>query len=350
MSAIEVKNLSRNYGDIDAVKDVSFTVPEKSFTVLLGPSGCGKSTILKMLSGLEQVSHGTINIGGSDVTEIEASKRGVSMVFQSYALFPHLNVKENIQFGLKVRKVPAEEREKKVKDAANVVGLTDLLDRKPANLSGGQRQRVALARSIVSEQSVCLMDEPLSNLDAKLRVSTRAQIKNLQHSLKVTTIYVTHDQVEAMTLADRVVVMNAGIVQQVGTPQEIYNKPANSFVASFIGAPAMNLLKGSIKDGVFTCEGVKIDGLSKKHKGNVTLGFRAEDAVIVKSKGAISAPAFSMELLGDMTMVSIKSGGELVSIKSDKNYHVDIGSKVMANISANLCLLFDSETGQMLDN
>ena len=194
------------------------------------------------------------------------------------------------------------------------------------------------------------MDEPLSNLDAKLRVSTRAQIKNLQHNLKVTTIYVTHDQVEAMTLADRVVVMNAGIVQQVGTPQEIYNKPANSFVASFIGSPAMNLLKGSISDGIFTCEGVKIAGLSKKHKGAVTLGFRAEDAVIVKSKGDISAPAFSMELLGDMTMVSVKSGGELISIKSDKNYHVDIGSNVIANISANLCLLFDSETGQMLEN
>ena len=159
MSAIEVKNLSRSYGDIDAVKDVSFTVPEKSFTVLLGPSGCGKSTILKMLSGLEQVSHGTINIGGADVTEVEASIRGGSMVFQSYALFPHLNVKENIQFGLKVRKVPAEEREKKVAEAAQVVGLSELLDRKPANLSGGQRQRVALARSIVSDQSVCLMDE-----------------------------------------------------------------------------------------------------------------------------------------------------------------------------------------------
>ena len=161
MSAIEVKNLSRSYGDIDAVKDVSFNVPEKSFTVLLGPSGCGKSTILKMLSGLEQVSNGSINIDGANVTDIEASKRGVSMVFQSYALFPHLNVKENIQFGLKVRKVPAEERERKVEEAAKVVGLTELLDRKPANLSGGQRQRVALARSIVSDQSVCLMDEPL---------------------------------------------------------------------------------------------------------------------------------------------------------------------------------------------
>ena len=224
------------------------------------------------------------------------------------------------------------------------------LHRKPAELSGGQRQRVALARAIVREPTVFLMDEPLSNLDAKLRVSTRAQIKNLQHNLKVTTIYVTHDQVEAMTLADRVVVMNAGIVQQVGTPQEIYNKPANSFVASFIGSPAMNLLKGSISDGVFTCDGVKIKGLSKKHQGNITLGFRAEDAVIVKSKSDISAPAFSMELLGDMTMVSIMSGGALISIKSDKNYHADIGSTVMANISPNLCLLFDSENGQMLEN
>ena len=261
-----------------------------------------------------------------------------------------MTVYENIRFPLKVRKIDKSLHDERVMRASEMVELNDFLHRKPAELSGGQRQRVALARAIVREPTVFLMDEPLSNLDAKLRVSTRAQIKNLQHSLRVTTIYVTHDQVEAMTLADRVVVMNAGVVQQVGTPQEIYNKPANSFVASFIGSPAMNLLKGSISDGVFTCEGVKIDGLSKKHKGDVTLGFRAEDAVIVKSKGAISAPAFSMELLGDMTMVSIKSGGELISIKSDKNYHVDIGSKVTANISANLCLLFDSETGQMLDN
>jgi len=238
----------------------------------------------------------------------------------------------------------------KIMNASEMVELNDFLHRKPAELSGGQRQRVALARAIVREPTVFLMDEPLSNLDAKLRVSTRAQIKNLQHNLKVTTIYVTHDQVEAMTLADRVVVMNAGIVQQVGTPQEIYNKPANSFVASFIGSPAMNLLKGSISDGIFTSEGVKIKGLSKKHNGSITLGFRAEDAVIVKSKGDISAPAFSMELLGDMTMVSVRPGDELISMKSDKNYHVDIGSNVMANISANLCLLFDSETGQMLEN
>ena len=242
VSAIEVKNLSRNYGDIDAVKDVSFTVPEKSFTVLLGPSGCGKSTILKMLSGLEQVSHGTINIGGSDVTELEASKRGVSMVFQSYALFPHLNVKENIQFGLKVRKVPAEEREKKVKDAANVVGLTDLLDRKPANLSGGQRQRVALARSIVSEQSVCLMDEPLSNLDSKLRAEMRDEIRDLQKRLGLTVVYVTHDQVEAMSMADQIILLKLGEIVQVGAPEEIYNSPNSVFSAQFIGLPPMNVM------------------------------------------------------------------------------------------------------------
>ena len=216
MSAIEVKNLSRSYGDIDAVKDVSFTVPEKSFTVLLGPSGCGKSTILKMLSGLEKVSNGIINIDGKDVTDIEASKRGVSMVFQSYALFPHLNVKENIQFGLKVRKVPAEEREKKVKDAANVVGLTDLLDRKPANLSGGQRQRVALARSIVSDQSVCLMDEPLSNLDSKLRAEMRDEIRDLQKRLGLTVVYVTHDQVEAMSMADQIILLKFGEIVKLG--------------------------------------------------------------------------------------------------------------------------------------
>jgi multiple sugar transport system ATP-binding protein len=234
--------------------------------------------------------------------------------------------------------------------ASEMVELNDFLHRKPAELSGGQRQRVALARAIVREPTVFLMDEPLSNLDAKLRVSTRAQIKNLQHKLRVTTIYVTHDQVEAMTLADRVVVMNAGVVQQVGTPQEIYNKPVNSFVASFIGSPAMNLLTGVISNGVFTGDNVKIDGLSKKYSGDITLGFRAEDATIVKTKGSIIAIAFSMELLGDMTMVSVKAGGTLVSFKSDKNYFTEIGSEVRASIPSNLCLLFDSKTGEMLEN
>ena len=350
MAEIELKNLTKRWGSFVGVDNFNLTIADEEFLVLLGPSGCGKTTTMRMIAGLETITSGEVLIKGKVVNTLEPKDRDVAMVFQSYALYPNMTVYENIRFPLKVRKIDKALHDEKVMNASEMVELNDFLHRKPAELSGGQRQRVALARAIVREPTVFLMDEPLSNLDAKLRVSTRAQIKNLQHNLKVTTIYVTHDQVEAMTLADRVVVMKAGIVQQVGTPQEIYNKPANSFVASFIGSPAMNLLKGSISDGVFTSEGVKIKGLSKKHNGSITLGFRAEDAVIVKSKSDISAPAFSMELLGAMTMVSVRPGDELISMKSDKNYHVDIGSNVMANISANLCLLFDSETGQMLEN
>jgi len=350
MAEIELNGLSKRWGDFVGVDNFNLNIANEEFLVLLGPSGCGKTTTMRMIAGLESVTSGEISIDGKVVNNLEPKDRDVAMVFQSYALYPNMTVYENIRFPLKVRKVDKELHHEKVMQASELVELNDFLHRKPAELSGGQRQRVALARAIVREPTVFLMDEPLSNLDAKLRVSTRAQIKNLQNKLRVTTIYVTHDQVEAMTLADRVVVMKAGVIQQVGTPQEIYNKPTNSFVASFIGSPAMNLLKGSISDGVFTCDGVKIEGLSKKHQGNITLGFRAEDAVIVKSKSDISAPAFSMELLGDMTMVSMKVGSDLISIKSDKSYHTEISSVVSANISANLCLLFDSKSGQMLEN
>ena len=367
---LDVRNLQTHFftrdGVAKAVEDVSFSLGSGEVLGLVGESGSGKTvtgfSILGLVDPPGEVVGGEILFKGKDLLKLsEEEMRNVrgnhlAMVFQDpmMTLNPVLRIDtqmiEAIQAHQKVGTDVARER---ARDALGKVGIAspdERLRAYPHQLSGGQRQRVALARAIVREPTVFLMDEPLSNLDAKLRVSTRAQIKNLQHNLKVTTIYVTHDQVEAMTLADRVVVMNDGIVQQVGTPQEIYNKPANSFVASFIGSPAMNLLKGSISDGVFTSEGVKIGGLNNKHKGNVTLGFRAEDAVIVKSKGDISAPAFSMELLGDMTMVSVKSGGDLISIKSDKNYHADIGSNVMANISPNLCLLFDSENGQMLEN
>jgi multiple sugar transport system ATP-binding protein len=303
-----------------------------------------------MIAGLEDVTEGEIIIDGKIVNGLEPKDRDIAMVFQSYALYPNMNVYENIRFPLKVRKVDRELHDEKVMRAVAMVELDDFLHRKPSELSGGQRQRVALARAIVREPTVFLMDEPLSNLDAKLRVSTRAQIKNLQHELRVTTIYVTHDQVEAMTLADRVVVMNAGAIQQIGTPKEIYNKPANSFVASFIGAPAMNLMHGAINDGIFIGENVRITGLNKEHSGEVTLGFRAEDASIVKGRGQITGPTCSMELLGESTMVSIKAGGVSVFIKSDKNYHAKIGSKVTAHIPADVCLLFDTKTGKMLDN
>ncbi len=350
MAEIELKNITKRWGDFVGVDNFNLTIADEEFLVLLGPSGCGKTTTMRMIAGLESVSSGEVLINGKVVNNLEPKDRDVAMVFQSYALYPNMTVYENICFPLKVRNIDKELHKEKVMRASEMVELNDFLHRKPAELSGGQRQRVALARAIVREPTVFLMDEPLSNLDAKLRVSTRAQIKNLQHKLRVTTIYVTHDQVEAMTLADRVVVMNAGVVQQVGTPQEIYNKPVNSFVASFIGSPAMNLLTGVISNGVFTGDNVKIDGLSKKHSGDITLGFRAEDASIVKTKGSIIATAFSMELLGDMTMVSVKAGGALVSFKSDKNYFTEIGSEVRASIPSNLCLLFDPKTGEMLEN
>jgi len=253
-------------------------------------------------------------------------------------------VYENIRFPLKVRKVDQATHKDRVMKASAMVELDDYLHRKPAELSGGQRQRVALARAIVREPTVFLMDEPLSNLDAKLRVSTRAQIKNLQHTLKTTTVYVTHDQVEAMTLADRVVVMNQGVVQQVDTPTAIYENPVNTFVASFIGSPAMNLIDGEIGDGKFRCENMVVDGLSPTVSGNVTLGFRAEDANIVEEQGQVSAAAYSIELLGEATMVTMRVGGALVSIKASKDYRTDIGNTVHATVDASVCHLFDSKT------
>ena len=350
MAEIELINLTKRWGSFVAVDNFNLTIANEEFLVLLGPSGCGKTTTMRLIAGLEEVTEGEVIIDGKIVNALEPKDRDVAMVFQSYALYPNMTVYENIRFPLKVRKVDRELHDERVMRAAEMVELEDYLHRKPSELSGGQRQRVALARAIVREPSVFLMDEPLSNLDARLRVSTRAQIKNLQHELRVTTIYVTHDQVEAMTLADRVVVMDAGAIQQIGTPKEIYNKPANSFVASFIGSPAMNLMHGTISNGVFIGENVKINGLNKEHSGEVNLGFRAEDASIVESGGEIVGATFSLELLGDATMVTIKAGGEVISVKSDKNYHTEIGSTVRAHVPANLCLLFNEETGEMLDN
>ena len=263
MAEIRLENVSKRWGAFVGVDDFNLTIADREFLVLLGPSGCGKTTTMRMIAGLEDASGGKISIGDRLVNDLDPKDRDVAMVFQSYGLYPNMNVYENIRFPLKVRKVPADEHDERVRRASAMVELDEFLHRKPAELSGGQRQRVALARAIVREPTVFLMDEPLSNLDAKLRVSTRAQIKNLQHELKVTTIYVTHDQIEAMTLADRVVVMNKGIVQQVGTPTDIYDNPANTFVASFIGTPAMNLMEGEIAGGVFTGKNVRIPGLPR---------------------------------------------------------------------------------------
>jgi multiple sugar transport system ATP-binding protein len=345
MAAIQLKNLSRNWGNFVAVKDLNLDIADGEFLVLLGPSGCGKTTTMRMIAGLEDISQGEVWIGNRMVNTLEPKDRDIAMVFQSYGLYPTMSVYENIRFPLKVRRVPQGEHDERVRRAAAMVELNDFLHRRPAELSGGQRQRVALARAIVRQPTVFLMDEPLSNLDAKLRVSTRAQIKNLHHELKTTTIYVTHDQIEAMTLADRVVVMNKGVVQQVGTPSDIYDQPANIFVAGFIGSPAMNLLKGTLDNGVFTSDHTRIKGLPKNIGGAVLLGFRAEDASLTSANGEISAPVYTMELLGESSLVTVRAGGTLVSVKAPKTFREKIGETVHAAVPAAICHLFDSETG-----
>ncbi len=348
MAEIQLRNICKRWGGFVGVDNLNLTIVDREFLVLLGPSGCGKTTTMRMIAGLEEATEGDILVDGKRVNDLDPKDRDVAMVFQSYALYPNLTVYENIRFPLRIRGIPKAEHDARVRRASAMVELDDFLHRRPAELSGGQRQRVALARAIVREPNVFLMDEPLSNLDAKLRVSTRAQIKNLSHELKVTTIYVTHDQIEAMTLADRVVVMEKGLVRQVGTPTEIYDCPANTFVASFIGSPAMNLMSGTLKGGVFAAANVSISGLEGPD-GPVTLGFRAEDAAI--GDGAhheISAPIYTLELLGDATMVTVKAGGALVAIKAPKDFRAEIGEPFSAAVPPAICHLFDATTGERI--
>ncbi len=351
MGSISLRNLTKRWGTFVGVKDLNLEIADREFLVLLGPSGCGKTTTMRMIAGLEDITEGEIWIGDKLVNTLEPKDRDIAMVFQSYGLYPNMTVYENIRFPLKIRKVDSGSHHERVMRAAAMVELEDFLDRRPKALSGGQRQRVALARAIVREPTVFLMDEPLSNLDAKLRVSTRAQIKNLQHELATTTIYVTHDQIEAMTLADRVVVMNKGVVQQVGAPKEIYNRPTNTFVAGFMGTPAMNLIAGEIADGVFTANNVKVAGLPTRHSGPITLGFRAEDVELANGDAAnLTAPVFSFELLGEASMVTVRTGDAMSSIKTDKDFTAEIGETVSAHVPAAVCHLFDHATGERIDD
>lgn len=349
MAQVTLKNISRHWGNFTAVKDFNLEIADGEFLVLLGPSGCGKTTTMRMIAGLEETSEGEIWIGDRIVNNLEPKDRDIAMVFQSYGLYPTMSVYENIRFPLKVRRVPQDQHDVRVRRASAMVELDDFLHRRPAELSGGQRQRVALARAIVRQPTVFLMDEPLSNLDAKLRVSTRAQIKNLHHELKTTTVYVTHDQIEAMTLADRVVVMNKGLVQQVGSPSDIYDTPANTFVASFIGSPAMNLLKGELNGGVFKGENISVKGLPQSHNGAITLGFRAEDAQLSAKAAQIAAPVYTMELLGEASLVTVKAGSALVAVKATKDTRIPIGAGIHAAIAPEHCHLFDAQSGERLN-
>ena len=349
MAEIELINVSKSWGNFNAVVNFNLTIKDQEFLVLLGPSGCGKTTTMRMIAGLEDLSNGIIKIGSKIVNDLEPKDRDVSMVFQSYGLYPNMTVYENVRFPLKIRKVPRESHEDLVMKAINMVELQDFYHRRPAELSGGQKQRVALARALVRKPNVFLMDEPLSNLDAKLRVSTRAQIKHLQNKLKVTTIYVTHDQIEAMTLADRVVVMNKGVIQQIGSPKQIYEKPINTFVASFIGNPPMNLINGEIIDNEFTLHNVNIKNLNYKN-GKYVLGFRAEDARISRSnKGNIQGQIYSIELLGDAIMVTLKIQENFISVKVSNDFEAKIGDNVNISISSSKCHVFNCETGEILE-
>ena len=348
MAQIRLVNVCKRWGSYVGVDNFTLEIADAEFLVLLGPSGCGKTTTMRMIAGLEEPSSGEIWIGDRMVNGLEPKDRDISMVFQSYGLYPNLTVYENIRFPLRVRNVPKAEHHDRVMRASEMVELGPFLDRRPAALSGGQRQRVALARAIVREPNAFLMDEPLSNLDAKLRVSTRAQIKNLHHTLKTTTIYVTHDQIEAMTLADRVVVMNHGVVQQVGTPTEIYDRPANTFVASFIGNPAMNLIAGEVVGGTFRADGMQVAGLPAPD-GPVTLGFRAEDASVVAEGSNITAPVYSMELLGDATLVSVRIGAALVAVRAPKDFRIEIDAPLQIRVPPSAVHLFDKANGARID-
>ena len=324
MSTVKLNNLVKRYGDVTVVQGIDLEVKAKEFVVLVGPSGCGKSTTLRMLAGLEEISDGQVSIGDRVINDVAPKDRDVAMVFQNYALYPHLSVADNIAFGLKIRKVPKDEIRKNVAEVAEVLELTPLLERRPADLSGGQRQRVAMGRAIVRHPKVFLFDEPLSNLDAKLRTQMRAEIKQLHKRLGVTSVYVTHDQVEAMTLADRIVVMSNGKIEQVGTPMELFNSPANTFVATFIGSPPMNLIaaKAEVSDagcyGVFEGQRCLLPKLDQLTDGqDIIFGIRPEYIDIEPVEGAteIDVKIDLVETLGSEALLHCKFLGKPFVIK-----------------------------------
>ena len=314
MATVELHGVRKRFGDVQVVHGVDLAIADGEFVVLVGPSGCGKSTILRMVAGLEEASDGQILIGGAVVNERDPKDRDVAMVFQDYALYPHMSVAQNMGFSLRWRGVARAEIARRVEQAAGVLDIAHLLDRRPRELSGGQRQRVAMGRAIVRDPKVFLFDEPLSNLDAKLRVQMRTEIKRLRDRLRATTIYVTHDQVEAMTLADRIVVMQGGLVQQVGTPEEIYDRPATTFVAAFMGAPAMNLLEGHVEAGrAVLPDGTALPVGRTAPEGKATIGIRPERLIWLPpghpAPAAIAGPAAVVEPLGSETLVTLDIAG-----------------------------------------
>jgi multiple sugar transport system ATP-binding protein len=355
--SISLHNLKKSFGNSLVVSDLSLTIDDGEFVVLLGPSGCGKTTTLRMIAGLEQVSSGDILIDGERVNDLPPQRRDVAMVFQSYALYPHMTVAENIAYPLRVRKLDRTQISEQVQRTAAMLEITLLLDRRPRELSGGERQRVALARAIVRQPRAFLMDEPLSNLDAKLRLQMRAELKHLQQQLKTTTVYVTHDQAEAMILGHRVAVMNQGKLQQFDTPLTIYNQPANRFVASFVGSPTMNFLEGEIdftakrfvgQQIILTMDDSQLEQLSQRGQKQVTLGIRSEDISVSLNEGAgPRALVYITELMGSETFVILQIGGEKLVARAPGDFRADPDSRVWIDFEMTKAHWFD-EAGRRI--
>ncbi len=354
--ALRLAEIRKNFGKVRVIEGVSCEILEGEFIVILGPSGCGKSTLLRIIAGLETATEGQIFIGGKLVNQIEPKDRNIAMVFQNYALYPHMTVWENMAYGLKVRGVPKEEIAVQVKKAADILGLNGLMHRKPQQLSGGQRQRVAMGRAIVREPAAFLFDEPLSNLDAKLRVQMRLEIKKLHQSVRTTSIYVTHDQVEAMTLADRLVVMNAGRFDQVATPLEVYNRPATQFVAGFIGSPAMNILKSTVSPAG---DAVALPGGSwyplaapvpAAAGREMMAGVRPEHASLAQGRGDLSLAVEMVEVLGADTLVhGTLAPGVPFTVRLAGGLKITPGERLALNIKENQVHLFDEATGKRMN-
>lgn len=350
MGTVSIKEARKAYGAVEVLHGVSLDIADGEFVILVGPSGCGKSTLLRMIAGLEEISGGTISIAERVVNDLPPKQRDIAMVFQSYALYPHKTVAQNMGFSLHLARTPKPEVTRRVDDAARILGLEKLLDRYPRQLSGGQRQRVAMGRAIVRDPEVFLFDEPLSNLDAKLRVAMRTEIKALHQRLGTTTIYVTHDQIEAMTMADRIVVMHDGIVEQIGTPLELYDEPANLFVAEFIGSPAMNIVEGRITNGQFVASDGTVVPLGQTRgvvEGQaVKLGVRPEDLVL--DEAGLSGTIVTIEPTGSETHVTLTVAGTDISGVFRERISSRPGSALPVRFNPDRLHLFDAETGARL--
>jgi sn-glycerol 3-phosphate transport system ATP-binding protein len=360
MADVSLRDIYKSFGENEVIHGISCDIQDGEFIVILGPSGCGKSTVLRMIAGLEVITKGEIAINGKVVNQLEPADRDIAMVFQNYALYPHMTVFKNMAYGLKIRRMPKAEIEERVQRAAEILELSEFLDRKPRQLSGGQRQRVAMGRCIVREPKVFLFDEPLSNLDAKLRVQMRLELRNLHESLGITSVYVTHDQVEAMTLGDRLIIMENGYVEQIGSPLEVYERPATLFVAGFIGSPAMNFFEArTSRDGqsleLFGSDSVPIDPHLKPNLCDkaVVVGIRPEHfSIAQEGDGTIKMQVDHLETLGADTLVHGKSGegSSLFTLRLPDIHDYKKGSSLSLNVSPEKCHLFDKESGKRIGN